>query len=90
MLKAKTIYIYIYIYIWRPPVAAPDRESEELARPGETTGKLPHLPVVGAGNSYDPGPARRRQEAKRGAQWRRRRPDRGGDRAAAATTIGVF
>jgi hypothetical protein len=31
--------------------------------------KPPHLPVVDAGNSFDPGPARHRQEAKRGAQW---------------------
>jgi hypothetical protein len=71
-------------------VAAPDRESEELARSGETPGKPPHLLVVGAGNSLDPGPVWLRQEAKWGAQWRRRRPDRGGDRAAAAATSGVL
>ena len=59
---------------WRPPVAAPDREPEGLARSGETTGKLPHLLVVGVGNTFDPGPARRRQEAKRGAQWRLESP----------------
>ncbi len=29
----------------------------------------PHLLVVGDGNSFDPGPARLRQEAKRGARW---------------------
>ena len=29
----------------------------------------PHLLVVGAGNSPDPGLARLRQEAKRGARW---------------------
>ena len=29
----------------------------------------PHLLAVGAGNSGDPGPARLRQEAKRGARW---------------------
>ena len=29
----------------------------------------PHLLVVGAGNSRDPGPARLRPEAKRGARW---------------------
>ena len=29
----------------------------------------PHLLVAGAGNSSDPGPARLRQEAKRGAWW---------------------
>ena len=29
----------------------------------------PHLLVVGDGNSRDPGPARLRQEAKRGARW---------------------
>ena len=59
---------------WRPPVAAPDRELEEHARSGETTGKLPNLPVVGAGNFFDPGPAQRMQEAKRGAQWRLHSP----------------
>ena len=36
--------------------------------------KPPHLPVVSAGNSFDPGPARLRQESKRGAQWRLRSP----------------
>ena len=48
----------------------------------------PHLLVVGAGNSLDPGPARLRQEAKRGARRRRLR-DRRRDRAASAVT-GVF
>ena len=28
-----------------------------------------HILVVDAGNSSDPGPARLRQEAKRGARW---------------------
>jgi hypothetical protein len=45
----------------------------------------PHLLVVGAENSLDHGPARLRQEAKRGARRRRRR-DRWRDRAAAAVT----
>ena len=71
-------------------MAAPDREPEELARSWETTGCPPHLPVVGAGNSFDPGPVWLMQEAKRGAQWLRRRLDRGGDRAAAAATPGVL
>ena len=66
-------------------MAAPDREPEELARSGETSGKLPHLLVVGAGNSLDPGPTRLRQEAKRGARRRRLR-DRRRDRAATAAT----
>jgi hypothetical protein len=44
-----------------------------------------HL-LVGAGNSLDPSPARLRYEAKRGAQWRRRPQDRGGDRTDAAVT----
>ena len=66
-------------------MAAPERESEEVAMSGETTGKLPHLLVVGAGNSLDPGPVRLRQEAKRGAR-RRRRHDRRRDRASAAVT----
>jgi hypothetical protein len=43
----------------------------------------PHLLVVRARNSCDPGPVRLRQEAKRGGRWRRRR-DRGRDRAAIA------
>jgi len=33
-----------------------------------------HLVVVGARNSRNPGPARLRQEAKRGAQWRLQPP----------------
>ncbi len=33
----------------------------------------PHLLVVGVGNSLDPRPARRKQEAKRGARRRLRR-----------------
>ncbi len=52
--------------------------------------EAPHLLVVRAGNSLNPGSVWLRQEAKRGAQWRRRRPDRGGDRAAATATNGVF
>ena len=52
--------------------------------------EAPHLLVVRAGNSRDPGPVWLRQEAKRGAQWRRLQSDRGGDRAAAAATSGVF
>ncbi len=55
-------------------MAAPERESEELARSGETAGSPPHLPVVSAGNFLDPGPARRMHEAKRGAQWRLQLP----------------
>jgi hypothetical protein len=55
---------------------------------GETTGKLPHLLVVGAGNSYDPGPARLRQEAKRGAQWRLQ-PPIGVEIGDATATTGV-
>ena len=43
--------------------------------------EAPHLLVVGAGNSLDTGPVGHRQEAKREAQWRRRLPDQGGDRA---------
>jgi hypothetical protein len=54
-------------------VAAPDREYSESDVRGNHR-KPPHLPVVGAGNSFDPGPARRRQEAKRGAQWRLESP----------------
>ena len=56
--------------VWRPPVAAPDREFCENEVRGKYR-KPPHLPVVGAGNSFDPGPARLRHEAKRGALWRR-------------------
>ncbi len=41
---------------------------------GESTGSPPHLPVVDAGNSFHPGPARLRQEAKRGAHWRLQPP----------------
>jgi hypothetical protein len=57
----------------RPPVAAPDREYSESEVRGNHR-KPPHLPVVGAGNSFDPSPARRRQEAKRWAQWRQQSP----------------
>ena len=49
---------------------------------------LPHLLVVGAVNSSDPGPAGCRQEAKRGA-LRRLHRDRGGERDARDAT-GVF
>ena len=41
----------------RSPVVAMDRESEELAMSREATGSPPHLLVVSAGNSRDPGPA---------------------------------
>ncbi len=41
----------------------------------------PHLLVVGAGNSCDTGPARLRQEAKRGARWLIQPIGDGGDRA---------
>ena len=51
--------------------------------------KLPHLPVVGAGNSFDPGPARLRQEAKRGAQWQLQ-PPIGEEIGAVAATTGVL
>jgi hypothetical protein len=54
-------------------VAAPDREYSESEVRGNHR-KPPHLLVVGAGNSFDPGPAWHRQEAKRGAQWRRQSP----------------
>ena len=60
------------------------------AKSGENTRKPPHLLVVRAGNSRDPGPVWLMQEAKRGAPWRRRQLDRGGDRAAAAATSGVL
>ncbi len=53
----------------RLPVVAPDREYSESDVRGNHR-KPPHLPVVGAGNSFDPGPARLRQEAKWGALWR--------------------
>jgi hypothetical protein len=52
---------------------APDREYSESEVRGNHR-KVPHLPVVGAENSFDPSPARRRQEAKRGAQWRLNSP----------------
>ena len=48
-------------------MAAPDREYSESEVRGNHR-KPPHLLVVGAGNSLDPGPAWHRQEAKRGAQ----------------------
>ncbi len=51
------------------PVVAPDREYSESDVRGNHR-KPPHLPVVGAGNSFDPGPARLRQEAKWGVLWR--------------------
>jgi len=54
-------------------VAAPDREYSEREVRGNHR-KPPHLLVVGAGNSFDPGPARHMQEAKRGAQWRLQSP----------------
>jgi len=75
--------------IWYALVLAPDREFCESKVRGKYK-KPPHLLVVRAGNSRDPGPVWLRQEAKRRAQWLRRRPDRGGDRAAAAATLGVF
>ncbi len=71
------------------PVLAPDREFCE----SEVRGKYkepPHLLAVRAGNSFDPCPVWLRQEAEWGAQWRRLRPDRGGDRAAAAAITGVL
>ena len=79
----------IYLSILYAPVLAPDREFCE----SEARGKYrepPHLHLVRAGNSFDPGPVWLRQEAERGAQWRRLRPDRGGDLAAAAATTGVL
>ncbi len=52
----------------RASVAAPDRESEELVKYGETTRSSPTSPWCALVSSLDPGPARRMQEAKRGAQ----------------------
>ncbi len=54
-------------------MAAPDREYSESHVRGNHK-KLPHLPVVGAGNSFDPSPARHIHQAKRGAQWRLQSP----------------
>ena len=54
-------------------MAAPDREYSESEVRGNHR-KPPHLPVLGAGTFFDPGPARHRQEAKRGAQWRLESP----------------
>jgi hypothetical protein len=68
------LFLQIYIMIiWRPHVAAPDHEYSESEVQGNQR-KPPHLPVVGAGNFFDPGPARHMQEAKRGAQWRLQSP----------------
>ena len=58
---------------WRLLVAAPDREYSESEVRGSHRKPL-HLPVMGAGNSFDPGPVRRRQETKRGAQRRLQSP----------------
>ena len=71
-------------------VLAPDREFCESEVRGKYKKPPPHLLVVRAGNSLDPGPVWLRQEAKRRAQWWRRQPDRGGDRAAAAATTGIL
>ena len=56
-------------------MAAPDREYSECEVRGNHK-KPPRLPVMGAGNSFDPCPARHMQEAKRGAQWRPQSPIR--------------
>ena len=59
---------------WRLPRTAGEKEPAAAAEPHWL---LPHLLVVGAGNSFDPGPVGFGQEAKRGAgcccclaQWR--------------------
>ena len=56
-----------YNTLGHAPVLAPDREfcESEVRRKNR---KPPHLLMVRAGNSLDPGPVWLRQEAKRGAQ----------------------